>query len=116
VAILLFNGLTTTFVKEFVFGLWLTSPLLLSFSAAVTVLGQVVGKEEGWSPFESFYWSFITATTVGYGDVRPIRRSSRVLSIVIALVGLILTGIVVAVAIRAATLALAAHEAVIKAR
>jgi hypothetical protein len=47
---LLFTGLTTTFLKEFLFDLWLTSPLLLSLAAVITVLGQVAGKKEGWSP------------------------------------------------------------------
>jgi len=63
------------------------------------------GKIEGWLPFDSFYWPFSTATTVGYGDVRPARRVPRILSILIALVGLTLTGILIAVAIHAATLA-----------
>jgi len=112
---LLLSGLATTFLKEFAYGIWLTSPLLLTLALVVTALGQVVGKMEGWPPFVSFYWSFITATTVGYGDVRPERRVSRILSILIALVGLTLTGILIAVAIHAATLALAAHDAAIKA-
>ena len=111
---MLFTGLTTTFLKEFLLGLRLTSPLLLSLAAAVTVMGQVAGKKEGWSPFDSFYWSFITATTVGYGDVRPTKRLARILAIVIALVGLMLTGILVAVAVHAATIALAAHDAAMK--
>jgi len=106
----------TTFLKEFLFDLWVTSPVLLSLATVVTLLGQVVGKKEGWSPFDSFYWAFITATTVGYGDLRPAKRSSRVLAIVIALAGLILSGILVAVAVHAATIALAAHYAAMKAR
>jgi voltage-gated potassium channel len=99
------------FLKEFFFGLWLTFPLLLTFAATITVLGQLVGKKEGWSPFDRFYWSFITATTVGYGDIRPTRKASRIVSIVIALLGLTLTGILIAVAVHATTLALAAHDA-----
>lgn len=113
---MLFTGLTTTFLKEFAFDLWVISPLLLSLALAVTLLGQFVGKKEGWSPFESFYWSFITATTVGYGDVRPQGKSSRILSIVIALTGLTFTGILIAVAVHSATIALAAHDATMKAR
>ena len=42
--------------------------LLLTLAAIVTALGQVVGKKEGWSRFDGLYWSFIAATTVGYGD------------------------------------------------
>lgn len=111
---LLFTGLTTTFLKQFLFGLWLTAPLLLSLGGIIAVLGQIVGKREGWTPFDSFYWSFITATTVGYGDIRPIKKWARIFAIVIALVGLTFTGILIAVAVHAATIALGAHEAALK--
>lgn len=111
---LLFTGLTATFLKNFVFTLWVVFPLLLSLAVVVTVLGQIVGKKEGWSPFDGLYWSFITATTVGYRDLRPTKRSSRIFSIVIALLGFILTGILVAVAVHSATLALAAHDAAMR--
>jgi len=109
---LILTGLTITFVKEFGAGLWLTLPLLLSLGAAITVLGQFVGKNESWSRFDSFYWSFVTATTVGYGDFRPSRNSSKVIALLVALLGLLLTGILIAVAVRAGTVALAAHGAV----
>ena len=99
-------GLTITFLEQFGIGLWLTFPLLLSLAVAITLLGLTVGKKEGWSRFDSFYWSFITATTVGYGDIRPVKRGSRILAILIAFLGLVLTGIVIAVAVRAGTLAL----------
>ena len=106
--ILILIGLTIAFLKQFCLGLLLTSPLLLSLAAAITLLGQAVGKKEGWSRFDSFYWSFITATTVGYGDIHPVEQRSKVLAILIAFLGLVLSGIIIAVAVQAATLALRA--------
>jgi voltage-gated potassium channel len=107
---LLLSGLTVLFLKHIATGIWLTLPLLLSLALVIALLGQVVGKLEGWSHFDSFYWSFITATTVGYGDIRPVTRGSRVIALLIALCGLVLTGIIIAVAVHAATLALNAID------
>jgi voltage-gated potassium channel len=107
---LLLFGLTFTFLKQFCIGLWLMLPLLLSLGAAIMLLGQAVARQEGWSRFETFYWSFITATTVGYGDMRPTKSKSRIIAIAIAFIGLTLSGIVIAVAVHAATVALAAHR------
>jgi voltage-gated potassium channel len=102
----MFNGLTLTFLKQFGLGLSLTFPLLLSLAALITLLGQAVGMKEGWSRFNSFYWSFITATTVGYGDIRPTKRGTQIVAVLIAFLGHVLSGIIIAVAITAATLAL----------
>ena len=104
---MLFFRLGIAFLKEFVLALWLALPMLLSLGAMIAVIGQVVGKRERWSAFDSFYWSFITATTVGYGDLRPTAKASKLFAIVIGFLGLILTGIIIAVAVYAATLAFA---------
>ncbi|MGD2076114.1 MAG: potassium channel family protein, partial [Gammaproteobacteria bacterium] len=63
----------------------------------------VVGKKEGWSVEDAVYYAFITATTVGYGDFHPRKMVSKYLAIIIALVGLMLTGMVVAVGVHAAS-------------
>jgi voltage-gated potassium channel len=55
---------------------------------------------------DTFYGSFITATTVGYGDLRPVESASKIASVLIAFLGLMLLGIVVAVTIHAVNLAL----------
>ena len=103
---MIFTGMTVTFLKQFGLGLSLTFPLWLSLAGFIILLGQVAGKMEGWSRFESFYWSFITATTIGYGDIRPLGRGSRIISILIGFLGLVLSGIIIAVAVHAGTLAL----------
>ena len=106
---MLFTGLTITFLKEFGYGLLVALPLLLVLAAGIILLGQLVGKMEGWSRFDSFYWSFITATTVGYGDIRPASKGAKITAILIATLGLLLTGILIALAVRAATVALQTH-------
>ena len=105
---MLFPGITVAFLKQFALGFEETLPLLLSLGLGIALLGYAVGRKEGWSAFESLYWSFITATTVGYGDLRPLKRVSRIIAILIAFLGLTLTGIVIALAVWAATFALKA--------
>jgi Ion channel len=99
-------GLTFRFLKLLVIGLWFFSPLLLNLLLIIMLLGYLVGKREGWSRFDSLYWAFVTATTVGYGDLRPTKRGSRVIAIVIAVLGLVTAGIVIALSVHAATKAL----------
>ena len=108
------TGMTITFLREFGVGMWLTCSLWLSLALGITVLGQFAGKKERWTAFDSFYWAFVTATTVGYGDLRPVNRTSRIIAILIAFLGLTFTGILIALAVHAATFVLAAHDAVPK--
>lgn len=108
---LLLSGLTVTFLKEFGVGIWLTLPVVLSLAVFIVALGQVAGACESWKRFDSFYWSFITATTVGYGDLRPTKTASKLLAIIIGLLGLTFTGILIAIAVHAGTFALEAHDA-----
>jgi len=94
---------TFKFLQLFAITAYLISPLLISISAIIIGLGQWVGKLEGWKPFDAFYWSLITATTVGYGDFRPKHKLARLLSVCIAVLGVILTGILVSIAIESTT-------------
>lgn len=103
--------MTVTFLKEFGIGVWVCSPVLLTLALVITLLGQLAGSLEGWRKFDSFYWSFITATTIGYGDMRPTKAGPRIVAIVIGLLGLTFTGILIAVAVHAGSVALARHDA-----
>jgi voltage-gated potassium channel len=95
---------TLSYLGHFIDHLWFSWPLLGMLALTISVLGLMVGLFESWSRFDSVYWAFITATTVGYGDIRPKRLFSRVMSIVIALIGVTFTGIIVALAINSAEL------------
>jgi len=101
---------TLLFVRLFWYGMQLTSPILLFLALIIVLLGQWAGKRESWSRSEALYWSFVTATTVGYGDYRPLDGLGRLLSILIALCGVIFTGIIVAIAINATTRAIENHH------
>ena len=94
---------TFNYLQIFYLGLKLASPLLVFSILLIIGLGIIVGLRESWGRYDSIYWAFITATTVGYGDIRPLRSVSKALSVLIALIGMIFTGLLVALAINAAT-------------
>ncbi len=95
--------LAIDFIRLFFLGIYFIGPVLLIFIFTVFLLGQIVGRIESWNRFDTFYWSFITAFTVGYGDIRPVEKASKIISIFIALIGIIFTGIIVAITIVAVT-------------
>jgi voltage-gated potassium channel Kch len=61
----------------------------------------IVAKAEGLSLGESLYFIFITALTVGYGDIAPTSGATRVVSVLSGVVGIVFAGILVAVSVRA---------------
>ena len=93
---------TVDFLQLFLRGLYWTAPLLLILLFIIVLIGQIVGHREAWSKFDAFYWSFVTAITVGYGDFHPRKRLSKGLAVLTAFVGIVFTGIIVAVALHAA--------------
>ncbi len=90
------------FARVFFVELLYVGPGLISLILLISLIGYIIGKIEGWSRFDALYHAFINATTVGYGDFRPTTKPSKLLAIAIALVGLIFTGVVVAIGLHAA--------------
>jgi voltage-gated potassium channel len=53
-------------------------------------------------PFaDALYFSFVTGLTIGYGDIAPVTLAGRVVAILTGLLGIIITGLIVAVAVYA---------------
>lgn len=85
-------------------------PLFLGLAAIISALSVFIGRKEGWSVADSLYFGFITALTVGYGDLRPTRGLNKLLAIVITLFGLITSGILVAIAVEAVSITYGAGD------
>ena len=93
---------TFLFLQVFFKDLLYAGPIILFLITLICFIGLIIGKIEGWSRSDALYHAFINATTVGYGDFPPTKRASKTLAILLAFIGLIFTGIIVAIAIHAA--------------
>jgi hypothetical protein len=67
----------------------------------MALLGAVIGRVEGWPLSEAIYFAYVSGLTIGYGDLVPNEPLSRVLAIVVGFTGILLTGLVAAVGVRA---------------
>lgn len=100
---------TITFLQYFSHLAYLVLPIIALLLALIVALGLLVGRGEGWSKGDSIYFAFVTATTVGYGDFHPKRFRAKLTAIGIALLGLFLTGIIVAIGLKAIEFSIDAH-------
>jgi len=62
--------------------------------------GAVIGLLERRSVSESIYFTFVTALTIGYGDLAPKRISTRMIALAVAFSGILLTALVAAIGVR----------------
>jgi hypothetical protein len=76
-------------------------PILSGLVGAQLVLGMLAGYFEGWRVSDSAYFTFVTGLTIGYGDLVPVRLATRLIAVVIGFSGILLTGLVAAVGVRA---------------
>jgi hypothetical protein len=65
------------------------NPNAFAFNTAGAGSGQMSG-------FEAFYFSFVTLSTVGYGDITPVSRVARMLAVVEAMTGLLYVAVLIA--------------------
>jgi hypothetical protein len=93
--------LRRSFLSAFWKELRVVWPILSFLIVAQQVLGFLVGYIEGWSVGDATYFTFVTGLTIGYGDLVPMRLSTRLIAVVIGFSGILLTGLVAAVGVRA---------------
>ena len=75
--------------------------VIISLLLLIVLGGLVMSKIEGLKFVDSLYFAFITALSVGYGDIHPTTTVGKLLSVGIGLIGMLFVGITVAIANRA---------------
>lgn len=75
--------------------------VLLALLIGLLLCGVLFALAEDQTIGNALYFTLITAMTVGYGDIVPTTAPGRIISVVIAMIGVVGVGIVVAIATRA---------------
>lgn len=91
----------SVYLSALIDGLRVTWPVISVLLALKASLGVTVGLVEGWSIGQGIYFAFITGLTIGYGDFVPHRPLTQVIAVIIGFFGIVLTGLVAALAVRA---------------
>jgi len=80
---------------------WKIGGLILGLLIMVLAGGVLIAYLDGITIVDGLYLAFITALTIGYGEITPESAVSKALAIVIGFIGILFTGIVVAVTLKA---------------
>ena len=75
--------------------------VLAALVFAIFLNGVLFSLVEGKDIGSSIYFAFITAFTIGYGDIVPVTTLGRIVAVLIGLLGTIFVGLVVAINTRA---------------
>lgn len=81
--------------------------VLVALIVMLLIAATVLAHADGLSFFDALYLTFITALTVGFGDIAPASGIARIVSVLTGVIGVILMGLIVAVSTRALELAVA---------
>jgi hypothetical protein len=75
--------------------------LFLGLIGFILAGGLVIAVVEDLSIGDAIYFALITGLTIGYGDIAPATAVGRVIAVALGLIGILFTGLVVAVATNA---------------
>lgn len=87
--------------RSFLAGVAIVWPVLSVLFAAKAALGAIIAVVEGWTLGQGVYFAFVTGLTIGYGDFVPRHPLTQVLALAIGFLGIILIGLVSALAVKA---------------
>ena len=88
------------FNHHFVRITWHLRAIFLMLLALIMAGAVVIAATEKVSFGKAVYFAFITGLTVGYGDIVPITAIGQIMAVLLGLIGILFTGVVVAVAVQ----------------
>ena len=83
------------FSREFILLVSQVRGVLMTLVLLIFTGGWLLARWEGLPFWEGQYLAFVTALTIGYGDVTPTESLSRILCIALGVVGMVWIGLVV---------------------
>ena len=86
---------------EFWRTIWHMSPINLALFALIAINSWAISYLEKLPFGDALYFAFITGLTIGYGDIVMHTPLGRVIALLIGLVGILFTGLIVAVLVHA---------------
>jgi voltage-gated potassium channel len=90
-----------TFGNVFFHALWTIRSILWGLLAVLLVDAWAIAYFEKMPFGDALYFTLVTGTTIGYGDLTPVTPIGRVVAILTGLQGLLITGLITAVAVYA---------------
>ncbi len=91
----------TSFTNHFFRAVWHVRTIILALIALVVAGAAVLAYLEKFAFADTLYFAFVTGLTIGYGDIVMQTPVGRLVALLIGLVGILFTGLIVAVAVHA---------------
>ena len=89
------------FAYHFFLVIWHVRTVILSLIALVVAGGAAVALLEKMPFGDALYFAFVTGLTIGYGDIVMQTPVGRLVALLIGFIGILFTGLIIAVAVRA---------------
>jgi hypothetical protein len=88
-----------TFRHHFLEAVWGIRVIISGLFAWLVVDAVAIAYFEKMPFSDALYFAFITGLTIGYGDIAPVTPMGRVVAVLTGLLGMLITGLIVAVAV-----------------
>jgi hypothetical protein len=94
-------SILASFTNHFFRAIWHVRSVVLGLIALVVVGAAAVTLVEKMPFADALYFAFVTGLTIGYGDIVMHTPVGRLIALLIGLIGILFTGLMVAVLVHA---------------